>query len=311
MFSNLLPAWTVASRQRSFRTVGLALLTALTAALASAPAVGAENVANVKFKGDPDKKFTHLQAVLDALAETMEKPELWGDNWNQKVPMSGRITNYVLKDMLKDMRSYLTSGDLTIELNPKEATGAATVAAETPLDGNRIILHTHAGCGEDGQALYSDYKLAHTIFHELFHIWQIHKWTALGLRMDKETMPTTMDKILPIKLFDTGDTKDTGGTDPLPLAGAKPTPHPHGKLITYCDVLRGEAEQKKHSGPPKDPGDEEVLSPEKIIYPNWPSPAGSYVDPDDLKKKGETLGAKFKSGLHWEFSYEKKVENLK
>ena len=71
----------------------------------------------VRYKGGVEDKFLDLDDVLDNLLKTMDEPSLWGSRWNEKVPLSGRFTNYTLKELVESMRKYLTDGSLTFNVS--------------------------------------------------------------------------------------------------------------------------------------------------------------------------------------------------
>ena len=185
-------------------------------------AAGAEPV-SVTYTGEDnapktDEKFTNVDNVLKQLEETLKKPELWGDFWNEKVPMSGTFTNYQFKDIAPDLAKYLTDGSLTIQFKENKVINIgkskAQAAAQT-VNRNKIILFQVAG-QVPGKKKYSDFYLASTILHELMHVWQYDKWTAIGRSMNIHDSVNAVEPKLPKDLFSTTEVDDPGGSLPVP-----------------------------------------------------------------------------------------------
>ena len=185
-----------------------------------------EESANVQFSGGLEDKFKNIDGVLQNLLQTLDTPEVWGPFWNERVRLTGKInlTDYPFHEIANELKTYLTDGSLEFEFRTTEAVGGAIVAAHTPGPG-KIVLYQYAGRAPNAN-MYSDYYLARTIFHELMHIFQHRKMTALGREMAKEDFPTDTEKRLPTAFFSTEESKDPGDTTPLPTeeaAADKPT----------------------------------------------------------------------------------------
>jgi hypothetical protein len=159
-------------------------------------------------------KFTNLDKVTQNLVKTLGDPKLWGAFWDQKISGTGKIgpTNYKFSQIAPELKKYLQNGE--VEIGFKNDASEA-VSAETP-NKSHIYLHPKAGSMSGSASQYSDYALANTIFHELMHVWQYRHWTTVGRFMDYEGFPTVVDKKLPRQLFDTTQTKDPGGEEPVP-----------------------------------------------------------------------------------------------
>ncbi|MFQ5729551.1 MAG: hypothetical protein ACE5GN_04240, partial [Waddliaceae bacterium] len=160
-------------------------------------------------------KFRNLKKVLAKLEQTLRKPKLWGDHWNKKVYLSGRITDYKFKEIAPDLNRYLTDGSLKMSFRLTKKTFLGAPGGQT-VNKNHIILFQIAGAVPNEKRLYSDYHLARTVFHELMHVWQYYYWTFVGRFMDVETFPTKTEKWLPTARFSTKKFPDPRGTTPVP-----------------------------------------------------------------------------------------------
>src|SRR5262249_32854875 len=128
-------------------------------------------------------------------------------------PLSGCVTTggrYTFEQISEALQGYLTDGSLTL----KYKTGVTSAAAET-LNRHTMFLFEHVGRDYDhgAKAIYEDYFVARTIFHELMHVFQYDKWNPIARTTDYEGFPTALDPKLPKTYFSTQEYPETS-TDP-------------------------------------------------------------------------------------------------
>jgi hypothetical protein len=231
----IFPAWSM-----RLKLPVLVILCAVLFSLVQAAGTGPVSVTYTGEDNAPktDEKFTNIDTVLKQLEETLTKPELWGDFWDEKVPMSGTFTNYRFKEIAPDLAKYLTDGSLTIQFKENKiiniGKSKAQAAAQT-VNRNKIILFQVAGM-VPGKKKYSDFYLASTILHELMHVWQYDKWTAVGRTMNIHDSVNAVEPKLPKDLFSTTEIDDPGGSLPVPNTSS-------GQVIQKSSILLFDASQ--------------------------------------------------------------------
>lgn len=170
-------------------------------------------------------RYPNLQRVLNGILQTVEDPSLFPpDVWNQKIHFTGKVTNVLFSDVMKEYRTYLTDGRLQIDLRPDPDARKlrARVAAQVVDEEHMLLFYMAGSRMKNGKAYYSDYQLAQTIFHELMHVYQLRTG---NVGFDKEAPAYYMEGTLPIKHFDRTLYPDNLDEN-SPVAGPTPTPLP-------------------------------------------------------------------------------------
>ncbi len=187
---------------------------------------------NVRLTGKVERKYPNIQKVLDQLILTFDDAAAWGTLWTEKIPLSGAV-NWTSQELAAELKKYLTNGTLEISFHPDDV-GDSRLSAATKSK-SLIRLHSAAGNIINETSIYTDYRLARTIFHELMHVLQYTHWNVVGRFMDYEGFPTAHEPKLPTKHFSQAQTFDPHGAGPVPpvIAG---TWHYEGEPDKPCTI---------------------------------------------------------------------------